>query len=125
MARNTLAEIADQGAENIAAAQNRKAEISVANKAIHKFGGEDAIIEFIASGGTISALCKVLGVGNTTFDRWVEKGGETRRAAYPLRAIFPDFSRGGLRSSSDIGFLRPDEVKPIPQKYISPNIISF
>lgn len=50
---------------------------------------------------------------------------ETRRAAYPLRAIFPDFSRGGLRSSSDIGFLRPDEVKPIPQKYISPNIISF
>ena len=82
MARNTLAEIADQGAENIAAAQNRKAEISVANKAIHKFGGEDAILEFIASGGTISALCKVLGVGNTTFDRWVERGGEARMAAY-------------------------------------------
>jgi len=82
MARNTLAEIADQGAANIAAAQNRKAEISVANKAIHKFGGEDAILEFIASGGTISALCKVLAIGNTTFDRWVEKGGETRRTAY-------------------------------------------
>ena len=82
MARNTLAEIADQGAVNIAATQARKAEISVANKAIHKFGGEDAILEFIASGGTISALCKLLEVGNTTFDRWVEKGGETRRTAY-------------------------------------------
>ena len=82
MARNTLAEIADQGAANIAATQNRKAELSVANKAIHKFGGEDAILEFIASGGTISALCKLLGVGNTTFDRWVEKGGEARMAAY-------------------------------------------
>ena len=82
MARNTLAEIADQGAANIAAAQKKKAEISVANKAIHAFGGEDAIIEFIASGGTISALCKQLGIGNTTFDRWVERGGEARQAAY-------------------------------------------
>ena len=82
MARNSLTEIADQGAANIAAAQAKKAELSVANKAIHKFGGEDAVIEFIASGGTISALCKLLGVGNTTFDRWVEKGGETRMAAY-------------------------------------------
>jgi len=82
MARNTLSEIADQGASNIVAAQKKKAEISIANKAIHAFGGEDAVIEFIASGGTISALCKVLGVGNTTFDRWVEKGGEARQAAY-------------------------------------------
>ena len=82
MARNSLAEMADQGAVNILAAQAKKAEISLANKAIHKFGGEDDILEFIASGGTISALCKVLGVGNTTFDRWVERGGETRKAAY-------------------------------------------
>lgn len=82
MARNSLAEIADQGAANIAAAQTRKAEVSMANKAVHAFGGEDAVIEFIASGGTISALCKILGIGNTTFDRWVEKGGEARTAAY-------------------------------------------
>ena len=82
MARNSLAEIADQGAANIAWAQKKKAEVSIANKAIHAFGGEDAVIEFIASGGTISALCKVLGIGNTTFDRWVERGGEARQAAY-------------------------------------------
>lgn len=82
MARNSLAEIADQSAANISAAQARKAEVSIANKAIHAFGGEDAVIEFIASGGTISALCKVLGIGNTTFDRWVERGGEARQAAY-------------------------------------------
>lgn len=82
MARNTLAEIADQGAANIAAAQKKKAEVSLANKAVHAFGGEDAVLEFIASGGTISALCKVLGIGNTTFDRWVERGGEERTAAY-------------------------------------------
>ena len=82
MARNTLAEMADQSAVNILATQAKKAEISVANKAIHKFGGEDAIIEYIASGGTISALCKVLGIGTATFDRWVERGGETRMAAY-------------------------------------------
>ena len=82
MSRDTLAEMADQGAANIAAAQSKKAELSGANKAIHKFGGEDAALEYIANGGTTSALCKVLGVGNTTFDRWVEKGGETRMAAY-------------------------------------------
>lgn len=82
MARNSLAEIADQSAENIKAAQTKKAEVSIANKSIHAFGGEEAVIEFIASGGTISALCKILGIGNTTFDRWVERGGEARQAAY-------------------------------------------
>jgi len=82
MSRDTLAEMADQGAANIAAAQSKKAELSGANKAIHKFGGEDAILEFIASGGTTSALCKVLNVAVTTFDRWVDRGGETRRSAY-------------------------------------------
>jgi transposase-like protein len=82
MARNSLAEIADQGAANIAAAQTRKTEVSAANKAIHAFGGEDAVMEFIASGGTITALCKLLGVAITTFDRWLDKGGEARGSAY-------------------------------------------
>lgn len=82
MARNSLTEVADQSAANIAAIQTKKVEMSMANKAIHAYGGEDAIIEFIASGGTISALCRTLGVGNTTFDRWVERGGETRMASY-------------------------------------------
>jgi hypothetical protein len=82
MSRDTLAEMADQGAANISAAQSKKAELSVANKAVHKFGGEDAILEYIANGGTTSALCKVLGVAVTTFDRWVDRGGETRRSAY-------------------------------------------
>lgn len=82
MSRDTLAEIADQSAANIAAAQGKKAELSVANKAVHKFGGEDAVLEYIANGGTTSALCKVLGVGTATFDRWVDRGGEGRTAAY-------------------------------------------
>ena len=82
MSRDTLAEIADQGAANIAAAQSKKAELSAANKAIHKFGGEDAVLEFIAAGGTTSALCKSLRVAVTTFDRWLDRGGETRRSAY-------------------------------------------
>jgi hypothetical protein len=82
MSRDTLAEIADQSAANIAAAQSKKAELSVANKAIHAFGGEDATFEYIANGGTTSALCKILGVAVTTFDRWIERGGETRSAAY-------------------------------------------
>ena len=82
MSRDTLAEMADQGAANISAAQSKKAELSVANKAVHKFGGEDATFEFIANGGTTSALCKSLGVAVTTFDRWVDRGGETRRSAY-------------------------------------------
>ena len=82
MSRDTLAEIADQSAANIAAAQSKKAELSGANKAIHKFGGEDATFEFIANGGTTSALCKSLGVAVTTFDRWIDRGGETRRSAY-------------------------------------------
>lgn len=82
MSRDTLAEMADQSAMHIAAAQAKKAELSVANKAIHAFGGEDAVLESIASGCTISALCKVLGVGTATFDRWVDRGGEARTAAY-------------------------------------------
>ena len=82
MSRDTLAEMADQSAANIAAAQSKKAELSVANKAVHKFGGEDAVLEYIANGGTTSALCKVLGIGTATFDRWVDRGGEGRTAAY-------------------------------------------
>ena len=82
MSRDTLAEIADQSAANIAAAQSKKAELSVANKAVHKFGGEDAVLEYIANGGTTSALCKSLGVAVTTFDRWLDRGGDTRRSAY-------------------------------------------
>ena len=39
MSRDTLAEMADQSAMHIAAAQAKKAELSVANKAIHAFGG--------------------------------------------------------------------------------------
>jgi hypothetical protein len=54
-----------------------------------------------------------------------EATSTAHRVVHPLRAIFPDFSRGSLRSKTDIGFLRPDEVKPIPQKFLSPNIISF
>ena len=98
MARNSLAEMADQGAANIAAAQTRKVEVSLANKAIHAYGGEDAVIEYIASGGTISALCKVLGIGNTTFDRWVEprwKSGE--RVAY--------FGTTGARRAPGLGIV--------------------
>ena len=51
-----MAEVADRNAANIAAAQSKKAEVSLANKAIHKLGGEDAAFEFLASGGTVSAL---------------------------------------------------------------------
>jgi transposase-like protein len=74
--------MADQSAMHLAAAHNKKAELSVANKAVHAFGGEAAVLESIASGCTISALCKVLGVAVTTFDRWVDRGGEARRSAY-------------------------------------------
>lgn len=82
MSRDTLAEMADQSAMHLAIAHTRRAELKVANKAVHAFGGEDAILESIASGCTISALCKVLGVAVTTFDRWVDRGGEARRSAY-------------------------------------------
>jgi transposase-like protein len=54
----------------------------LANKAIHKLGGEDAAFEFLANGGTVAALCRTLGVGAATFDRWLDKGGEARRKAY-------------------------------------------
>ncbi len=82
MSRDTLAEMADQSAMHVAAAHAKKAEMSVANKAVHAFGGEAAILESIASGCTISALCKRLGMAVTTFDRWVDRGGEARRSAY-------------------------------------------
>jgi hypothetical protein len=82
MSRDTLAEMADQSATHLAAAHAKKAEMSVANKAVHAFGGEVAILESIASGCTISALCKRLGMAVTTFDRWIDRGGEARRSAY-------------------------------------------
>ena len=82
MGLDTLAEVADRNAANIAAAQSKKAEVSLANKAIHKLGGEDAAFEFLASGGTVSALCRTLGIGAATFDRWLDRGGEARRKAY-------------------------------------------
>jgi transposase-like protein len=82
MGLDTLTAVADQNAANIAAAQSKKAEVSLANKAIHKLGGEDAAFEFLANGGTVAALCRTLGVGAATFDRWLDRGGETRRKSY-------------------------------------------
>jgi len=90
MGLDTLAEVADKNAANIAAAQSKKAEVSVANKAIHKLGGEDAAFEFIANGGTVAALCRTLGVGAATFDRWLDRGGEARRKSYAQARV-----RGG------------------------------
>lgn len=82
MSRDTLAEVADQSAANLVNAHVKKAEISLANKAIHKYGGEEAVLESIASGCTVTALCRVLDIGATTFDRWVDRGGDARRESY-------------------------------------------
>jgi hypothetical protein len=82
MSRDTVAEIAEQSAANLAAAHTAKADISKANKAIHAMGGENAVVEYVAQGGTVTALCKELGIGVSTFDRWLDRGGEARRAAY-------------------------------------------
>ena len=55
-----------------------------------------------------------------------EPSTETRRVVPQLRPIIPDFDRAGLRrDKADIGFLRPDQVKPLPQRLQSPIIISF
>ena len=48
-----------------------------------------------------------------------------RKSLPVLRAIFPDFSKTGLRSNAEFEYLRPDQVKPLPEKFLSSNIISF
>ena len=80
--RPTLAAMADQGALAIAKAQDLKAEVSKCSKMIHANGGEDAVWQWLEEGLTVLSVCQRLGVSASAMDRWVNRGGEERRAAY-------------------------------------------
>ena len=60
---NTAAMIADKRAIEA----NRRAELSKTNKAIHAFGGEERILDRVASGQTVVSLCAEIGVSAGRF----------------------------------------------------------
>ena len=78
----TVTELAERNAQNIAAHQAQKLEVKRCSKVIHAFGGEQAVWDALESGTLTKALCQQLGVHVSTFNRWVERGGEERTAAY-------------------------------------------
>lgn len=63
-------------------ANQAKAEKRDINKKIHNAGGEEAVLDQIASGGTVRSLCRVLGVSTSAFYDWVDRGGQTRQDAF-------------------------------------------
>jgi len=64
--------------------QFKKAEMSKTNKAIHSFGGEERILDRIASGQTVLSLCAEIGVSTGRFYDWVNRTPD--RAAAVARA---------------------------------------
>ena len=72
MKRKTLADIADQGAENIARTQAAREDRRTANKAIHAAGGPQiAVWDEVAAGTTVVAIAQGLGLSLSTFNRWL------------------------------------------------------
>ncbi len=70
--RKTMADIADQGAENIARVQAAREDRRIANKAIHAAGGPQvAVWDEVAAGVTVVAIAQGLGLSLSTFNRWL------------------------------------------------------
>jgi hypothetical protein len=70
--RKTMADIADQGAENIARVQAAREDRRIANKAIHAAGGPQiAVWDEVAGGATVVSIAKNLGLSLSTFNRWL------------------------------------------------------
>lgn len=78
----TTSELAERNAQNIAAHQAQKAEVKRCSRVIHAFGGEQAVWDALEAGVLTKALCQQLDVHVSTFNRWVERGGEERTASY-------------------------------------------
>ncbi len=67
-----LADIADQGAENIARVQAARVDRRIANKAIHAAGGPQAAVwDEVAAGATVASIAQGLGLSLSTFNRWL------------------------------------------------------
>ena len=79
----TIAEIADKRAVDA----HRKAEMSKTNKAIHAFGGEERILDRVASGQTVVSLCAEIGVSAGRFYDWVNKSEERTAALARAREV--------------------------------------
>ena len=79
----TIAEIADKRAIEA----NRRAELSKTNKAIHAFGGEERILDRVASGQTVVSLCAEIGVSAGRFYDWVNKSEERTAALARAREV--------------------------------------
>jgi CRP-like cAMP-binding protein len=80
--RNTIQEVMEQSAANIAASRVAKDEDRLANREIHSFGGEQQVWLAIAGGLTTAGLCRSLGISPSSFSRWIERGGQQRMLEY-------------------------------------------
>jgi len=80
--RNTIQEVMEQSASNIAASRVAKDEDRLANREIHSFGGEQQVWLAIAGGLTTAGLCRSLGISPSSFSRWIERGGQQRMLEY-------------------------------------------
>ena len=102
----TLSQEADRSALAIKQAHDLKAETSKCSKQIHAIGGEEAVWSMLERGSTVIAVAEHLGVSVSAIDRWVQRGGETRREAY-ARAR----ARGG-QSLAEESILIADQATP-------------
>jgi len=100
----TVAEIADKRAIEA----HTKAELSKTNKAIHAFGGEDRILDRVASGQTVVSLCAEIGVSAGRFYDWVNKSEERIAALARAREVS---AHSLIEQTADIvDMATPDDV---------------
>jgi hypothetical protein len=100
----TIAEIADKQAMET----HTKQEMSKTNKAIHAFGGEDRILDRVASGQTVVSLCAEIGVSAGRFYDWVNKSEERTAALARAREVS---AHSLIEQTADIvDMATPDDV---------------
>lgn len=73
------------------ARHHAKAERSVINKAVHAIGGEEALFALIASGMTVTQICRQNGVSEDSFWRWVDVAPERSASLTRARARAADY----------------------------------
>ena len=80
--RNTIQEVLEQTEQNLSEARQQKEAMQLANRSIHRFGGEESVWAAIGAGATVRGLCRMLEINPMTFYRWLDRGNDARRASF-------------------------------------------
>jgi AcrR family transcriptional regulator len=126
MKRKTMAEVADQSAQNIASAQSEREALRGCNRAIHAAGGpQRAVWDALAAGATLSDIAERVGVSYRTLTRWLATTEERKdlyrqarkMAAGRLAEDTLGISDGATQQDVQVARLRVDTRRWLASRY--------